>query len=213
MKLSFKINRVVRNFILSDMLLFSGWGLITPIFSIFVLEKVVGATLVVIGTSTAIYWLTRSIIQLPLAGFLDRTDGEKDDFYTLVTGLLLISSSAFAFTIVHNVKELFLVQGLYAVGFALYTPAWSAIFSRHMDKNRIALSWSLNSTSLGISAGIAGFLSGIIAEQFGFKTIFIIAGLFSLLAALIIFIVPDIVIPRMTRKRPVREDHTPLTIT
>jgi MFS family permease len=213
MKLSFKINRVVRNFILSDMLLFSGWGLITPIFSVFILEKVVGATLVVIGTSTAIYWLTRSIIQLPLAGLLDRTEGEKDDFYTLVVGLLLISSSAFAFTVVHNVRELFLVQGLHAIGFAFYTPAWSAIFSRHMDKDRIALSWSLNSTSLGISSGIAGFLSGIIAEQFGFRAIFIIAGLFSLLAALIIFIVPDIVIPRATRKKPVRVDHTPLTTT
>jgi MFS family permease len=213
MKLSFKINRVVRNFILSDMLLFSGWGLITPIFSVFILEKVVGATLVVIGTSTAIYWLTRSIIQLPLAGLLDRTEGEKDDFYTLVVGLLLISSSAFAFTVVHNVRELFLVQGLHAIGFAFYTPAWSAIFSRHMDKDRIALSWSLNSTSLGISSGIAGFLSGIIAEQFGFRAIFIIAGLFSLFAALIIFIVPDIVIPRVTRKRPARVNHTPLTTT
>jgi len=206
-----RLNKIVRNFILSDMLLFSGWGLVAPVFSIFIIEKIAGATLVTVGISTALYWAVRSLIQLPLAAWLDKTDGEKDDFYTLIFGLLLISLSAVLFVAVRTEIGLYLVQGLHAVGFALYAPAWSAIFSRHLDRRNIALDWSLNSTSLGVASGVAGFLGAIIAEDFGFNSIFISAFVLSFLAAVIIFLVPDLFLPPPRRTKPVRLDHSPLT--
>jgi MFS family permease len=209
MRFSLKLNPVVRNFILSDMILFSGWGLVSPIFSVFVLEDIAGATLVTIGINTGIYWLVRSCIQLPLAGIIDRVKGEKDDFYILVVGLLLISTAAFAFTTAETIRSLWIIQVIYAAGFAFYASSWSAIFSRHLDPNRVAFSWSLDSTGLGITSGITGLLGGILAERYGFSMIFIITGLMSLASAIIIFIVPDIVFPYLKRRKPVRVDHLP----
>ena len=64
-----QLNKLVKYFVLSDLLLLGGWGLIEPIFSIFIIDTVRGATLVTVGISAAIYWVLRSVIQLPLASF------------------------------------------------------------------------------------------------------------------------------------------------
>ena len=105
-----KINRVVRYFVLADLALYAGWGFMSPMFSIFVVEEVVGATLVVVGISAAIYWAARAIIQPPIAIFLDKRSGERDDFYALVGGLLAVSATAFLFTAITTVPHLYIVH-------------------------------------------------------------------------------------------------------
>lgn len=208
----FKINKLVRHFIMSDLMLFGGWGLIAPIFAVFVIEDVAGATLATVGISAAIYWLVRSIAQIPIAVFLDKTDGEKDDFYALVLGLFLAAISAFLFLVVKTIPQLYLVQTFHAIAFALYTPSWSAIFSRHIDRSSIALSWSLDRTALGIATGITGLLGGLIANAFGFAWIFVGAGILSLVSVLIIWLVPDLILPPAKKDKVFLANHSPRTI-
>lgn len=207
-----KISKLVRYFIISDLILFGGWGLVAPIFSIFIIEEVAEATLVTIGINAAIYWIIYSVVQLPVAAYLDKTDGEKDDFYTLVLGLVLAAASAFCFAVVKTVPQLYLVQVFHAVAFGLYAPSWSAIFSRHIDKHSIAFSWSLDRTFLGIATGVTGFLGGLIANTFGFAWIFVAAGLFSLMAAFVIWLVPDLLLPPAKKSDFIVTDHSPHTI-
>ena len=207
-------NKLVRNFIISDLMLFGGWGLIAPLMSIFVLNEIQGATLVTIGLLSAIYWTVRSLVELPMAVFIEKTESEKDDMYVLVSGLILISSSAFIFNFVETVPQLFICQAVHALGFALYSASWSGIFSRHIEKNKAAFSWSLDHTVLGIATGIAGVAGGYFAEAAGFNAIFIIVGLMSLAAAAIVFAVPDIIFPFPRRKYSAEgvPDHSPKTI-
>jgi len=193
-----KVSRLVKYFVLCDLSLLAGWGLIEPVFSIFIIERVVGATLVTVGGAAAIYWLLRSVLQLPLANRLDRTPGEKDDFYALILGLFIASFSAVLFAFVTQVWQLYLVQALHAVGFALYAASWPAIFSRHLDKDRVSFDWALDSTGVGISSGISGFLGGVIANWFGFNAVFILASLFSVLAAVILILAPELILPKKT---------------
>src|SRR3989344_6337839 len=137
-----KVGRIVKYFIFVDLALLAGWGLIAPIFSVFVITKVAGATLITVGTGAAIYWILKSILQLPLANYLDKNPGEKDDFYALILGLLIASFSSVLFTLVRTIPQLYFVQALQAVGFALYAAAWPAIFSRHLDKDRVSFDWA-----------------------------------------------------------------------
>src|SRR5437867_3594860 len=118
--LNLKVGRVVKYFIWVDFALLGGWGLMEPVFSIFIIEKVVGATLVTVGIAAAIYWLVKSVMQIPLSNLLDRNPGEKDDFYALILGLLIASVSAFLFTLVDQIWQLYLVQIIHSIGFALY---------------------------------------------------------------------------------------------
>jgi|SRR3989338_2693657 len=193
-----QLNKLVKYFVLSDLLLLGGWGLIEPIFSIFIIDTVRGATLVTVGISAAIYWVLRSVIQLPLASFLDKYDGEKDDFYALILGIMIAGGSAVLFAFVREPWQLYLVQALHGIGFAFYFVSWPAIFSRHLDKNKVSFEWALDNTAVSVGAGLSAFFGGVIASKFGFPIVFILAGVLSAIAALILMIVPELLFPKQT---------------
>lgn len=204
-----KVGRLVKYFILVDLALLAGWGLIEPIFSVFIVEKIAQATLVTVGISAAMYWIPKSLLQLPLANYFDRTAGEKDDFHALILGLLIAAFSAISFGFVDKIWELYLVQVFHAIGFALYAATWPAIFSRHLDKERVSFDWALDSTAAGISAGVSGLLGGVMANWFGFTAVFMLAGFFSAVAAVILIMAPDIILPKATMNEPFIKDHRP----
>lgn len=208
----FKINKLVRYFIMSDLTLFAGWGLALPIFAVFVVEEVAGATVVTVGILAAIYWLVGSVVQIPVAMLLDKTEGEKDDFYVLTLGLFLASISAFLFLTVKTIPQLYLVQALHSTAFALYVPSWLAIFSRHIDRSSIALSWSLSRTAWGVATGVAGLFGGLIANAYGFAWVFVGAGVLSLVSVLIVWLVPDLILPPAKKNKVFLVDHDPRII-
>jgi len=51
--------------------------------------------------------------------------------------------------------------------------AYGAIFTRHIDKGKEAFDWSVRAALMGVGAGVAGGLGGIIAYRFGFDVLFI----------------------------------------
>lgn len=207
-----KVGKLVKFFVLSDFFLLAGWGFIEPIFSVFIVERVAEATLATVGIAAAIYWILKSVLEIPIANYLDRVSGEKDDFRTLIGGLLLSSFSAFAFAWVTTLWGLYLVQAIHAVAFALYVPSWSAIFSRHLDKDRVSLDWSFDSTVAGIAAGITGLFAGFMAQAWGFIAVFMSAGVLSLIAAFVLILSSDLILPKPIRGAPVAEEHTPTNL-
>jgi len=208
-----RVGRVVKYFIFVDLALLAGWGLIDPLFSVFIRESenLPEITLGTIGALVGVYWLVKSVIQLPLANYLDRRAGEKDDFYALILGLFLISASAFLFALVHEVWQLFAVQILRSVAFAFYAASWPAIFSRHLDKERVSFDWALDSTAVGIAAGVSGIVGGFLAQTYGYTSVFVLGAFFSMVAALILIFTPDLIMPpKPTTVAAEPKDHGPV---
>jgi len=201
---NFEINRLVRNFILVDLFLIGGWGLIEPILSLYIVGNVRGATLATVGTAAAVYWITKALLQFPIAGYLDRTAGEDDDLRALIIGLLVASFSAMGFVFVHQIWQLYIIQIFHAAAFALYSASWPAIFSRHLDKGRVSFDWTLDSMVVSVSAGVSGFLGGVIASAFGFPAVFILTSLLSLAAAIVAIFAPAIILPSKSSGSPVK---------
>ena len=191
-----RINRVVKFLVLSDLLFIGSWSLIQPIFPIFIVQKIEGGSLIIVGLTAALYWLVKSSLQIPIANYLDKTEGEKDDFYALIVGLTLAGIAAFGFSLVEHIWQLFFAQFIYAIAMALYIPSWTGIFSRHLDEKRVYFDWSFDSAVVGFAAFVATFLSGFLAAWFGFVFVFLLVGASSLLSAALIFLVPDLIIPK-----------------
>lgn len=192
------LNRVTKFFIFSDLLLLFGLGLMDPIFAVFLIEGVNGATLISIGFLSTIYWTVKGILQVPIALFLDKTDGEKDDFSAIIFGLMISSVASFSLMLVTQMWQVYLIQIVKAFGFAMYVPAWSAIFSRHLDKDHTAYDWAVQSTSIGFGIGIAGAVGGTVASYVGFKFVFLLVGLLSLASAGLLLFIPNLILPRKT---------------
>ena len=195
-----KVGRLVKYFVLSDFFLLAGYGFMDPIFAVFIVQRVEHGTLVAVGIAAAIYWILKSILQIPISNYLDKTPGERDDFQALVGGILLAGVSIIAMTWVTELWQLYLIHAIQAVAFAMYSAAWPSIFSRHLDKDRISFDWSLDSTAVGVASGITGLIGGVMAATFGYSSVFVAGGILCFIAAFVLMTAPDLVLPKPTTK-------------
>lgn len=183
------INKVVRTLIFSDILLQSGWGLIGPIFAIFLTKQIQGGNLKMVGLIAATYWIVKSVVQPFIAHHLDKNHGEKDDLVILFGGMIVANCIPFGYIFSTQPWHIFLLEAIRGVAMAGVVPTWSGIFTRHIDKGREAFSWSLESTGLGFAAGFAGAVGGILASLVSFKIVFMLVGIFGLASSLVLLLI------------------------
>lgn len=191
------INKVIGIMIASDFFLNLGWGLLAPVFAIFIVQSIamenISQAAEVAGFAALFYWITKSLFEIPLGYYLDKHHGEKDDLWFMIIGTLITALVPIGFLFSSEPWHIYLLQMLHAIGMAMSLPSWLAIFTRHIDKGSEAFEWSMETTSIGAGAGIAGGLGGVMAGAFGFQFLFIFVSLFTLIAGfLFIFIRKDI---------------------
>ena len=189
----FKTGKIARYLILSDLIFYTGWGFITPIFAIFIIERIEGGNAIVAGFASAIYLIVMSILRIPIGIFLDSKPGEKDDYWFLVLGLLIAAMVPFGYIFVKFSWQIYLLQTIHAIGMAMTLSAWPAIFTRHIDKGKESTEWGLDATSVGLGGGISGAIGGWAVIQFGFNPVFVAAGIIGLVGVfLLLFLKNDI---------------------
>lgn len=181
------LNKAIKTLILSDFFLHSGWGLIGPIFAIFVTQQIEGGNVAAVGFIAATYWFVKSISQPFIAHFIDVKKGEVDDFKFLIYGLFFANLVPLGYFFSSQLWHIFLLETIRGVCMACFVPAWAGIFTRHIDKGWEAFSWSIESTGVGFAAAFAAAFGGIIATILGFKAIFILTSFFGLASTYILF--------------------------
>ncbi|OGD31017.1 hypothetical protein A2833_00330 [Candidatus Azambacteria bacterium RIFCSPHIGHO2_01_FULL_44_55] len=179
------INRVIRTLVLGDIMFFSAFGLISPIFAIFITGQVKGATIATAGFAATINLVVRAVFQMPVARYIDKHKGEKDDFLFMVAGYTLISIVPFAYIFVDQVWQLYAAQAIYGLGGALANPGWYAIFTRHIDKEKESTEWTFENVSVALASAGAAAAGGVLAERLGFNSLFLVVGILSLIGLII----------------------------
>lgn len=169
--------------IISDFYLNAGLSLFGPIFAIFITQQIHGGDLRVVGFGAAIAQVVKCIFEIPIARYLDKNHGEYDDFISLLTGNILLASVPFLYLVASTVSHIYAIQAVFGLSLALIVPPWNAIFSRHLDKSQESTEWSFESVGIGIATAGAAAVGGIVAEKFGFKTVFLIGGFLAIIGA------------------------------
>ncbi len=191
-----RINKIIQVLILSDIALIAGYGLYTPIFAIFIADKIEGGNVEVAGFASAVYWVVYSLAIIPFAHFLDKNHGEKDDFWFIVIGNFLASLAIFGYVFATSPGHVYLLQIIYAIGLAMNMPAYTAIFTRHIDKGKEAFDWAVRGALIGLATGLAGALGGFLANRIGFIPVFVGVSIFLLLSAILPFLIFKDIIPQ-----------------
>lgn len=193
------MNRVVKTLIAADVALITGIGFITPVFAIFIADSIQGGNAQVAGFAAAIYWIVKAIFVIPFGKYIDRTHGEKDDFYFIVVGQLFAAAAVFGYLFASLPWHVYALQTLYGIGIAMNVPGYTAVFTRHIDHGREAFDWSVHSSLVGFGAGASGAIGGWIANQFGFTTLFIVVGAFLVIASFIPLLIYQTIAPKQKK--------------
>ena len=155
-----------------------------PILAIYIINNINGGSAEVAGIAGGIYWIVKSILQLPIARYLDKHHNEKDDYHGMLIGGLISAWVPIGLLYSSEIWQLYSLQAIYGLGMALCVPAWGGIFIRHMDKGKEASTWSIESSLLGIGIGLAGITGGILVSTFGFIYIFLLVSTFGALSVI-----------------------------
>jgi MFS family permease len=190
------LNKVIRTLITSDFLLQSGWGLIGPIFAIFLTKQIQGGSVAMVGFIAATYWITKSIVQPFIANFLDVKRGERDDLRFLVSGMYIANLIPLGYVFSTQPWHIFTLEFIRGLSMACVVPSWSAIFTRHIDQGWEAFSWSIESTAIGFAAAFAAAFGGVLATILGFRTVFVLVSIFGLISSSVLLLIRHQIFPK-----------------
>jgi len=168
-----EINPLIRLIIVSDILIVGGTAMLAPIFALFIENYIRGGNEQVAGIAVALFLITKSLFQIPVATMIDRIRGEKDDFVILVLFSLLMSLTPLLYLTISEPWHLYLVQIVLGFFTAMTFPSFMAIFTRHIDKTQEGTEWGVYFTlSDLVSAGLAA-IGGYIAYTIGFSALIV----------------------------------------
>jgi MFS family permease len=182
-----KINNIIKYLTVSDFAILSGMSFIAPIFPIFIIDNIKGGNLEVVGFATGIHVFVRAILSLPIARYLDKKRGDFDEYYALFFGSILLAISPLFYLAVSTPIELYLIQVIYGIGYAIAYPSWMSLFTRHAEKEREGSQWAVYSFITSIGMAVAAALSGFVAQRSGFHIMFWMVFIITILGSISLF--------------------------
>jgi len=177
------MNKTLKLLIISDIFLFSGFGLVAPIMSIFINDNLIDGTIVAAGLASAIFLIIHSILQIIFAKIFN----PKDRFWMLVLGSIFIITVPIIYMFSTRVLHIYIAQVIYGIGAGFAYPSWYSLFTAHLERGRQGFQWSIYSSSVGIGSAITSYSGAILAESIGFKAVFGITAVILAFGLLILF--------------------------
>ncbi|MDO8621851.1 MAG: MFS transporter [bacterium] len=179
------MNPIIRLLILTDFFVFSGLGLISPIFAIFIERNLAGGSIAAAGIAQMIYMIVKAILQIFVGRYNDRDRGNLREFWTSLVGYGIVAIIPFLYITVRNVEQLYAVQALFGVGAAFAYPGFMTIFTKFADRQHEGAEWSTYSTSVFVGMAITAAIGAWTVERYGFAPVFVgvgVAGILGLFA-------------------------------
>jgi len=181
------INPVIRLLIISDTILMGAAGLLGPIFALFVEDFIQGGDAAVAGLAAGIYLFTKSVLQIPIAHFIDRIRGEKDDFWIMLIFTILIAFIPLLYLVINTPLQLYIVQFVLGFFTAFTFPTYMAIFTRHIDKEKEGTEWGIYFTLTDLTSAALAAVGGYIATTQGFHVLIIAVVTVSFIGAMLLW--------------------------
>ena len=169
----------------SDLFIFTGFGLVSPILAIFVKDNLVGGSIVAAGIASFIYLFVKAIIQLPFSRYTDSHPHLQRNL--LVVGTILMCASSLLYIPATHISTIYLAQFLRGLGAGLAYPCWLSLWSLHLDKHHEGYEWSLYNTVASIGTAVAAAIGGSMVEYIGFKDTFIVVSIITLIGSAVLF--------------------------
>lgn len=171
---------IVRAFIIEESFLWSAWNFVIPLFPIFIVKNVQGGSIESAAMAYSIYLVARVICEL-LSGRFLKGSNDRTKLIVSIIGMVLLSVSYMGFAFSATIYSIVFFYVVMGIGLGIASPAKSALFSMHLDKNKETTEWGFLDAVTFICIALAVSLGGFIATAYGFPSLFLLASVVNIL--------------------------------
>ena len=170
------MNPIVVAFIFSEAFFWSAWNFITPILAVFVVNTLPDGNVRTAAFGFTLYLLVRVISELVVSNYIIFPSDRKR-MITDVCGMLLLTTSYLIIAFMPSLITFYIFFVIAGMSFAISSPAKLSMFSLNMGRAEASRTWGIYHAITFTGMGVATALGGVIADAFGFKTLFIVASI------------------------------------
>lgn len=178
-------NRALRILLATNAMVLVAGAMLGPIYALFVEE--IGGTILHAGITGGVLALAAGMTTLVAGKYADKI---KEDELIVTFGYAMMGLGFMFYIFVNSIWSLLLVQVIIGFAEALYSPAFDALYSKHLTRKKAGREWgaweAMNYFSIAFGAVIGGF----IVMHFGFNVIFVIMALLCFSSAVYIYLLP-----------------------
>jgi MFS family permease len=175
-------NKSLKILVFTNALILFAGAMLGPIYAIFVED--IGGDLMDASIAGAAFALAAGITVLVSGSFSDRISQKK---YVVIFGYGLMGAGFLLLSFVQSVITLFLVQALIGIGEAIYSPAFDALYSKHLDHNKEGIQWSIWECMNYFTVFFGALIGGLVVTIFNFQTLFVIMASIAIGSAVYLF--------------------------
>ncbi len=168
-----RLHAVLRTLILSDLFILGSFGLVQPIFAVFLFKDIVGVTVTSVGIAATIQLFVKATFQILVAKWADDEAGNCRELYALVAGSFVISLVPIGYAFAHSIEHIYIIQFFYGLGQALSYPSWRVIFTRYLNQDHAGYEWGMYDTVVSFGVAAAASLGAYFADQYSFASLFL----------------------------------------
>lgn len=176
--------RWVRALIMGDMFYLMAYGLIAPIFALFLRDKIPGATLIAVGIAEATFLISLATLR-PFVHLSTKSDIRGWRTQSLLWfGSVLVVISPFLLLLARDMLDVCVIQMIFGIGVAFSEPAWSRLMDNSCSLENRQGSEIQQTIGTLTAAGLVA-VGGFVAQTQGMDMLLAFLG-FTLLAAALI---------------------------
>lgn len=181
-----KINKTVLLLTLTDVFSWGPFYIISTISGIYLANKLGEDTVQFIGIGTAIYYVTRSIFQIPIGYITDKLKTTTDEMVMLCLGVILMGIPYILYPQISLPIHYYILQFVFGVGSSLNLTTWRKLFALNIDKGKEGSQYAFYEAATSLSSALLATSMGYIANisERHFDIIIVLSGLVMSLACL-----------------------------
>lgn len=175
-------NRALRILLSTNAMILLAVTMFGPISAIFV-EKI-GGDLMDASLAGGIFALAAGLTALVSGKYSDRF---KENELIVVVGYAIMGVGFMLYMSVDSVISLFIVQIIVGLGQAIYSPAFDAVYSKHLNQSRSGSQWGAWESVNYFTTAAGAIIGGGVVTFLGFRMLFLIMAILCFGSALYIF--------------------------
>lgn len=156
-----------------------------PIYALFVDE--IGGGILEAGITMSAFALAGAITTMISGYYADKI---RENELIMVLGYALMGFGFLMFNFANSIWFLIIIQLMLGVGEAIYSPAYNAIYSKHLTQGNAGKEWGLWQVIDYLTYAAGAAIGGYIASTLGFNVLFTVMSIIAFSPAVYIYLLP-----------------------